>query len=134
MTKHIHLWVLKHQLRCTFPFFLPAGKQIVLRPAHLHFGSIPVGAVVHRSARLLNGSADVVRFTILRPELPLRCGLWWGYLRSVIADTVACTPVCESQLRLAICLFVVMLRPQGAAQARAAAAWHGGRIHSGAGG
>lgn len=52
--------------------YLPAGKQIVLRPAHLHFGSIPVGAVVHRTAKLLNGSADVVRFTILRPQLPLR--------------------------------------------------------------
>lgn len=49
-----------------------AGKQIVLRPAHLHFGSIPVGSVVHRTAKLLNGSPDVVRFTILRPELPLR--------------------------------------------------------------
>jgi hypothetical protein len=48
------------------------SKQIVLRPAHLHFGSIPVGAVVHRTAKLLNGSSDVVRFTIMRPELPLR--------------------------------------------------------------
>jgi CRISPR-associated protein Cas5t len=53
---------------------VPAGTQVVLRPDHLHFGSIPSGTVVHRTARLLNGSADVVRFTILRPQLPLRCG------------------------------------------------------------
>ena len=51
---------------------MAAGKQIVLRPGHLHFGTIPAGEVAHRTARLLNGSADVVRFTILRPELPLR--------------------------------------------------------------
>jgi hypothetical protein len=62
---------------------LPAGKQIVLRPGHLHFGSIPQGAVVHRTAKLLNGSADVVRFTIVRPELPLRC-----------VDCVYCETIC----------------------------------------
>lgn len=52
--------------------YVAAGKQIVLRPAHVHFGNIPVGEVTGRTARLLNGSADIVRFTITRPELPLR--------------------------------------------------------------
>eukprot|EP00878_Enallax_costatus_P037395 GHUV01042235.1.p1 GENE.GHUV01042235.1~~GHUV01042235.1.p1 ORF type:complete len:333 (+),score=96.16 GHUV01042235.1:533-1531(+) len=49
-----------------------AGKQLALSPAHIHFGSVQVGVPAHRTARLLNCSTDVVRFTVVRPELPLR--------------------------------------------------------------
>eukprot|EP00879_Flechtneria_rotunda_P028296 GHRR01030395.1.p1 GENE.GHRR01030395.1~~GHRR01030395.1.p1 ORF type:complete len:283 (+),score=121.13 GHRR01030395.1:282-1130(+) len=48
------------------------GQQLVLSPGHIHFGSVAAGAVVHRSARLLNSCANVVRFTVVRPQLPLR--------------------------------------------------------------
>eukprot|EP00775_Hariotina_reticulata_P009324 gene9324-9489_t len=50
----------------------PKRKHVVLSPAHIHFGTVSVGSVSHRLARLLNCSADVVRFTVSRPELPLR--------------------------------------------------------------
>jgi hypothetical protein len=50
-----------------------AGKQLALSPGHIHFGSVVQGSVVHRTARVLNCSTGVARFTISRPELPLRC-------------------------------------------------------------
>lgn len=49
-----------------------AGKQLAVSPAHIHFGNVQVGVPAHRTARLLNCSTDVVRFTVVRPELPLR--------------------------------------------------------------
>lgn len=50
----------------------PAGKQLALSPGHIHFGSVAQGSVVHRTARVLNVSTGVARFSISRPELPLR--------------------------------------------------------------
>lgn len=47
-------------------------KQFTLTPAHLHFGSVPLGAVAHRTAKLLNTSTERARFSVVRPELPLR--------------------------------------------------------------
>jgi CRISPR-associated protein Cas5t len=52
-----------------------AGQQVVLRPAHLSFGSLTAGSMAHRTARLLNGSPDLLRYTVLRPQLPLK---WVG--------------------------------------------------------
>ncbi|WIA41175.1 hypothetical protein OEZ86_004790 [Tetradesmus obliquus] len=49
-----------------------AGKQLALSPGHIHFGSVAQGSVVHRTARVLNVSTGVARFSISRPELPLR--------------------------------------------------------------
>lgn len=49
-----------------------AGKQLAMSPGHIHFGNVTVGVPAHRTARLLNCSTDVVRFTVVRPELPLR--------------------------------------------------------------
>lgn len=49
-----------------------ALKQFTLTPGHLHLGSVPVGSVAHRTARLANVSTAAARFTVSRPELPLR--------------------------------------------------------------
>ncbi|KAG2498338.1 hypothetical protein HYH03_003597 [Edaphochlamys debaryana] len=49
-----------------------ALKQFTLTPGHLHFGNVPYGAVTHRTARLTNVSAGAARFSVVRPELPLR--------------------------------------------------------------
>lgn len=49
-----------------------AAKQWVLTPAHIHFGAVPMGSVVHRTAKLRNTSTGPARFTVDRPPLPLR--------------------------------------------------------------
>lgn len=49
-----------------------ALQQFTLTPGHLHLGTVPVGLVAHRTARLTNVSTGVARFSVVRPELPLR--------------------------------------------------------------
>ena len=67
------------QLTCSLPAAVAhsagvcaAGKQLALSPGHIHFGSVAQGSVVHRTARVLNVSTGVARFSISRSELPLR--------------------------------------------------------------
>lgn len=48
------------------------GRQFTLSPAHIHFGNVPIGEVVHRTARLRNVSTGPARFSVSRPEPPLR--------------------------------------------------------------
>ena len=48
------------------------GRQFVLSPAHIHFGNVPAGEVLHRTARLRNVSTGPARFSVSRPEPPLR--------------------------------------------------------------
>lgn len=48
------------------------GRQLGLAPGHVHFGSVPAGATVSRSVRLMNLGVDVARVSVARPEPPLR--------------------------------------------------------------
>ncbi len=47
-------------------------KQFELTPAHIHFGTVQQGQVVHRTARLKNTSTGHARFSVDRPTLPLK--------------------------------------------------------------
>lgn len=47
-------------------------KQFQVTPSHIHFGTVPQGAVVHRQVKLLNVSTERARFTAVRPPPPLR--------------------------------------------------------------
>lgn len=49
-----------------------AAKQFSLTPAHVHFGTVPVGSVVHKTAKLRNVSTGHGRFSIDKPEPPLK--------------------------------------------------------------
>ena len=41
-------------------------RQFQLSPKHLHFGTVPVGQVVHKVARLTNISQEIARFALVR--------------------------------------------------------------------
>lgn len=53
-------------------YYGKAAKQFSLTPGHVHFGTLSVGHVAHRLVRLVNLSTELARFTVIRPELPLR--------------------------------------------------------------
>lgn len=48
------------------------ARQFVVTPGHIHFGTVQMGSVAHRSARVWNTSMERARFSVIRPELPLR--------------------------------------------------------------
>lgn len=70
------------------------GGQLVVTPEQVCFGQVALGAVVHRSVRLLNASCDVARFSISRPAPPLRCGVWRRTLALALAIMPAAQPRC----------------------------------------
>ena len=51
---------------------LLAGKQMSLNPGQIHFGAVPLGSVVHRTAHVVNLSTGPARFSVIKPPLPLR--------------------------------------------------------------
>lgn len=48
------------------------ARQLLLTPGSVHFSGLAPGAVAHRTVRLRNVSAEVVRYHVQRPPQPFR--------------------------------------------------------------
>jgi hypothetical protein len=55
-------------------------RQFQLSPKHLHFGTVVLGQVVHKVARLTNISNEIARFTLVRERQPSYCA--WTLITS----------------------------------------------------
>ena len=68
-------------------------RQFQLSPKHLHFGTVALGQVVHKIARLTNISAEIARFSLVRNCSTGQIPLWLLPQVAFCVLTLSCLPV-----------------------------------------